>query len=218
MSSLLSPGMWSPSQCPSTSCSLPVVEEAPAFCSDLIFLLRVHNAMNKLGEKRVFIGGCPQMSVSPASSTSGDPSPLSLDSIPRASQAPSETANRFLHEFSSSKVKSRYIEDIAHYEPTLPDAVTQYYANSCGIDLEDLDPRVVRLIAVAAQKFIADIVSDSMLRVQINMNKKRRKRFLHEGSLNVHSCLENETLKKVLEEYEIEVSGGESKRSKPTEE
>lgn len=60
---------------------------------------------------------------------------------------------------------------LENYESTIPDAVTSHYLNTTGFDTND--PRIVRLISIAAQKFIADIANDTLQHSKIRTNMQQ---------------------------------------------
>ncbi|RYP69697.1 hypothetical protein DL771_005976 [Monosporascus sp. 5C6A] len=55
-----------------------------------------------------------------------------------------------------------FLTKMDDYAPIIPDAVTNYYMTKAGLPPPPhTDPRLARLIALAVQKFVADIAADS---------------------------------------------------------
>ena len=52
------------------------------------------------------------------------------------------------------------MQHIENYTPTLPDTVIDYYLAKSGFETDDV--RIKRVIALAAQKFVADIAYDAL--------------------------------------------------------
>ncbi|XP_028393847.1 transcription initiation factor TFIID subunit 10-like [Dendronephthya gigantea] len=92
-----------------------------------------------------------------------------------------------------------FLHHLDDYTPTIPDAVTSYYLNRSGF--ETTDPRLVRLISLAAQKFVSDIANDALqhckMRGSVQSSRKSGK--------DKHYTLTMEDLKPALAESGINV-------------
>ncbi|KAK9718142.1 Transcription initiation factor TFIID 23-30kDa subunit [Popillia japonica] len=101
---------------------------------------------------------------------------------------------------------SDFLLQLEDYTPTIPDAVTAHYLRTSGF--EPKDPRLLRLISIAAQKFISDIANDALQHCKMrssnssssSSNSKNAK-----GSKDRRYCLTMEDLTPALAEFGINV-------------
>ncbi|KAK0388154.1 hypothetical protein NLU13_4399 [Sarocladium strictum] len=64
-----------------------------------------------------------------------------------------------------------FLHKIDDYAPVIPDAVTHFYMTKAGLPPPpQTDPRLARLLALATQKFIADIAADAYQYSRIRAN------------------------------------------------
>ena len=93
---------------------------------------------------------------------------------------------------------AEFLSNLEQYSPTIPDAVTMHYLQKAGFDSSD--PRIARLISLAGQKFISDIVLDAMQQAKMKGLGQTKK-----GSKEVKYTLTMDLLESVLHEYGINV-------------
>ncbi|KAH7971720.1 transcription initiation factor TFIID subunit 10 [Rhipicephalus sanguineus] len=98
----------------------------------------------------------------------------------------------------SGQSLSELLLQLEDYSPTLPDAVTAHYLNTAG--LEASDPRVVRLVSLAAQKFLSDITNDALQHCKMRGAGQSKK-----ATKDKRYTLTMEDLTPALQEYGINV-------------
>ena len=88
------------------------------------------------------------------------------------------------------------------YHPQIPESVIRYYLNRGGFETED--SRILRVVALAAHKFVSDVAHESMqqltLRNKRGKNKKEDK-FLQSAS----KTLSMQDLSQALKKYGVRV-------------
>ncbi|KAJ3733630.1 transcription initiation factor IID TAF10 subunit [Lentinula guzmanii] len=95
------------------------------------------------------------------------------------------------------------------YEPLIPNEVTDYYLQKVGFECED--PRLKRLLSLAAQKFVSDIAADAFQHARIRTNaaggRARASQPLYGGSGSLkdrtRTTLTMDDLSAALQEYGI---------------
>ncbi|GAA6019131.1 hypothetical protein JCM11491_002858 [Sporobolomyces phaffii] len=98
---------------------------------------------------------------------------------------------------------SQLLEQMDEYKPIIPDEVTDYYLQRSGFDTNDV--RVKRLLALAAQKFIASISQDAFQYARARTGGNSTKNASSStGSTTAKAILTMDDLSAALKEYGVD--------------
>ena len=65
----------------------------------------------------------------------------------------------------------KFLEDVDEYKPTVPEAIVQHYLQLGGAATDD--PRILKLVALATDHFLANIVKDAKSTGELRVGEKR---------------------------------------------
>ncbi|XP_028102469.1 transcription initiation factor TFIID subunit 10-like isoform X1 [Camellia sinensis] len=110
-------------------------------------------------------------------------------------------------------VLSDFLASLTDYTPTIPDQLVEHYLAKSGFQCPDV--RLIRLVAVATQKFIAEVATDALQQCkarQAAVVKDKRDKQQKDKRL----ILTMEDLSKALREYGVNVKHQEYFADSPT--
>ncbi|XP_022127534.1 transcription initiation factor TFIID subunit 10 [Pieris rapae] len=96
---------------------------------------------------------------------------------------------------------SDFLLQLENYTPSVPDSVVAFYLNMSGF--ESQDPRLIRLIALAAQKFLSDIANDALQHCKMRTSSQMSMSKNQKGPKEKKYVMTMEDLVPALQEYGI---------------
>ncbi|KAG9448692.1 hypothetical protein H6P81_008657 [Aristolochia fimbriata] len=106
-----------------------------------------------------------------------------------------------------------FLASLMDYTPTIPDELVEHYLAKSGFQCPDV--RLIRLVAVAAQKFIAEVTSDALQQCKARQSaavKDKKEKQQKDKRL----ILTMEDLSKALREYGVNLRHQEYFADSPT--
>jgi len=96
-----------------------------------------------------------------------------------------------------------FFKTLDEFTPTLPDSLTSHYLSQAG--LQTSDPRIIRLVSLAAQKFLTEVASDALTHSTMRGSAPTTSAGSSKKAKDKKNCLKMEDLTPALQELGIEV-------------
>ncbi|RKP39107.1 transcription initiation factor TFIID 23-30kDa subunit-domain-containing protein, partial [Dimargaris cristalligena] len=98
------------------------------------------------------------------------------------------------------KTLAEFLLAMDDHQPLIPDAVTEYYLARTGFECDDV--RIKRLLALVAQKFISDVVTDAFQYSRVHQLNNKERKYTQKDR---RSLLTMDDLSQALQEYGVNV-------------
>jgi len=147
------------------------------------------------------VNGLAVTSQSSTDAAAGQPQVTDQTSDKAASGTVGHTPQSSQQVRTAGEPLADFITQLEDYPATIPDSVTAYYLNNAGF--EATDPRIVRLVSLAAQKFISDVANDALQHCKMRVSSQAAKKQARDKQ---QLTLTMEDLTPALAEYGINVT------------
>ncbi|KAJ8539666.1 hypothetical protein K7X08_013918 [Anisodus acutangulus] len=96
-----------------------------------------------------------------------------------------------------------FLASLMDYTPTIPDELVEHYLGKSGFQCPDV--RLIRLVAVATQKFIADVATDALQHCKARQSAVVKDKRDKQQKQDKRLILTMDDLSKSLREYGVNV-------------
>lgn len=97
----------------------------------------------------------------------------------------------------------RLLGSLGEYEMAIPDELVNYYLMRSGFKTDDI--RVQRLVALAAQKLMADVTNDALSHCRLRQQAQQGGKSRPGSGVDTKMILTSDDLHKALKEYGVSI-------------